>query len=122
MREMPPNVYTNLQPAAPSSAVNILLLDFANEAPVDSTNLHQLSASTRVQQLVKQAAVQAVQNMPEGTRVALLSMTNNLRILQSFTADQALLTAAIQATPYDLDGNGDVQRSEERRVGEEGRS
>src|ERR1035437_8165111 len=49
MREMPPNVYTNLQPAAPSSAVNILLLDFANEAPVDRTNLHQLSASTRVQ-------------------------------------------------------------------------
>ena len=109
MREMPPNVYTNLQPASPSSAVNILLLDFANLAPVDSTNLRQLSASTRVQQLVKQAAVQAVQNMPEGTRVALLSMTNNLRILQSFTADPALLTAAIQATPYDLDGNGDVQ-------------
>src|ERR1039457_4202690 len=106
MREMPPNVYTNLQPAAPSSAVNILLLDFANEAPVDSTNLHQLSASTRVQQLVKQAAVHAVQNMPEGTRVALLSMTNNLRILQSFTPDQALLTAAIQATPYDLDATG----------------
>lgn len=109
MREMPPNVYTNLQPAAPSSAVNILLLDFANDAPVDSTNQRQLSASTFVQQLVKRAAVQAVQNMPEGTRVALLSMTNSLRVLQSFTADQALLTAAIQATPYDLDGNGDPQ-------------
>ena len=62
-----------------------------------------------MQQLTKQAAVQAVQNMPEGTRVAVFSMTNNLRILQSFTADRALLTAAIQATPYDLDGNGDVQ-------------
>ena len=119
MREMPPNDYTNLQPAAPSSAVNILLLDFATQAPVDRTNLHQLSASTRVQQLVKQAAVQAVQNMPEGTRVALLSMTNNLRILQSFTADQALLTAAIQATPYDLDGNGDrdcVQSNNRNRM------
>ena len=44
MREMPPNVYTNLQPAAPSSAVNILLLDFANEAPVDSTNQRSVVA------------------------------------------------------------------------------
>jgi len=46
-------------------------------------------------------------------------MTNNLRILQSFTADQALLTAAIQATPYDLDGNGDrdcVQSNNRNRM------
>ena len=109
LRELPPNDYTNLLPAAPSSAVNILLLDFANEAPVDSTNQRQLSASTFVQHLTKRAAVQAVQNMPEGTRIAVMSMTNSLRILQSFTPDRALLTAAIEATPYDLNGNGDPQ-------------
>ncbi len=106
-RELPPNVYTNLQPESPSSAVNILLLDLENLAPVDDTNLPQVSLAARLQGYVKQAALQAVQDMPEGTRIAVLSMTNNLRILQSFTADRALLAAAIQATPYDLLGMGD---------------
>lgn len=110
-RELPPNVYTNLQPDAPSSAVNIILLDFANQAPADSTNLQQLARSTGMQERVKQAAIQAIQGMPTGTRVAVLSMTNNLRILQSFTADRALLTAVIAATPYDLDGNATSRQS-----------
>jgi len=109
VRELPPNVYTNLQPPPPSSAVNILLLDLANEAPVDSTIPAELSRSTAMQKRVKDAAKAALAQMPDGTQVTLLSMTNNLRILQSFTSDRALLTAAIDATPYDLDGNGDVQ-------------
>jgi VWFA-related protein len=108
-REQPPNVYTNLQPDAPSSAVNILLLDLENEAPRDSTVPAQVSASVATQKRVKDAAIQALQSMPTGTRVAVLAMTNNLRILQSFTADRNLLTAAIDAVPYDLDGNGDPQ-------------
>jgi VWFA-related protein len=108
-REQPPNVYTNLQPDAPSTAVNILLLDLENEAPKDSSVPAQVSASVATQKRVKDAAIQALQNMPEGTRVAVLAMTNNLRILQSFTADRTLLTAAIDALPYDLDGNGDPQ-------------
>ena len=106
-RELPPNVYTNLQPASPSSAINILLLDLENLAPVDDTSSPQLARATRLQGYVKQAAVQAIQNMPEGTRIAVLTMTNNLRIVQSFTADRALLIAAVQATPYDLIGMGD---------------
>jgi len=36
-RELPPDVYTNLQPPPPSSAVNIILLDLENEAPIDNT-------------------------------------------------------------------------------------
>ncbi len=107
--DLPPNVYTNLQPPAPSSAVNILLLDMANEAPVDSTMPGQVSSSTYMQKRVKQAAKDALEQMPMGTQVAVLSMTNNLRVLQSFTSNRALLEAAIDATPYDLDGNGDVQ-------------
>jgi VWFA-related protein len=107
--EMPPNVYTNLQPPAPSSAVNILLLDMANEAPIDSNIQWQVSAAAAMQYRVKQAARQAVEQMPMGTQVAVLSMTNNLRILQSFTSNRTLLEAAIDATPYELDGNGDVQ-------------
>lgn len=107
--DLPANVYTNLQPPAPSAAVNILLLDMANEAPVDSTVPAEVSSATALQHRVKLAARQALDQMPMGTQVAVLSMTNNLRILQSFTSNRALLEAAIDATPYDLDGNGDVQ-------------
>jgi VWFA-related protein len=108
-RPLPPHTYTNLQPENASAAVNILLLDFANEAPVDSTNLHQLSHSTYLQNRVKQAAMDAIDRMPPGTRIAVLSMTNNLRILESFTSNQEILKAAINAAPYDLDGNGNGQ-------------
>jgi VWFA-related protein len=108
--ELPPNVYTNLQPPAPSDAVNILLLDFANLAPIDTTNLGELSRSTARQKRVKDSAKEALQQMPLGTRVAILSMTNNLHLLQSFTPDRDLLIAAIDAAPlFDLDGNGDAQ-------------
>jgi VWFA-related protein len=107
--DLPPNVYTNLQPPTPSSAVNILLLDMANEAPIDSTIPGQVSDSTYMQHRVKEAAKEAIGQMPLGTQVAVLSMTNNLRILQSFTSNRALLEAAIDVAPYDLDGNGDVQ-------------
>jgi VWFA-related protein len=106
--ELPPDVYTNLQPPPPSSAVNIILLDLENEAPVDNTNLRQLSYAVGMQARVKAAAVQALQSMSPGTRVAVLAMTNNLRILQSFTSDRDLLIAAIRAVPYDTDGNGNV--------------
>jgi VWFA-related protein len=110
MRELTPNVYTNLQPPAPSDAVNILLLDFANLAPIDTSNLGELSRSTARQKRVKDAAKEALQQMPLGTRIAILSMTNNLRLLQSFTPDRSLLIAAIDAAPlFDLDGNGDAQ-------------
>jgi len=106
-RELPPDVYTNLQPPPPSSAVNIILLDLENEAPIDNTQPAQVSRSFAMQARVKAAAVQAIQSMPPGTRVAVLAMTNNLRIVQSFTSDRDLLIAAIQAVPYDTDGNGD---------------
>ena len=106
---LPPNVYTNLQPEPTSAAINIFLLDFANEAPVDSTNIRQMQNSIRIQHSVKDSAVQAIDQMPPGTRVMVLSMTNHLRILQSFTSDKEILKAAINTAPYDLDGNGDKE-------------
>jgi VWFA-related protein len=105
--QLPPHVYTNLQPDPASSAVNILLLDFANEAPVDSTMPMQVSRSAQIQNLVRNSAVQALDQMPPGTRVIVLSMTNHLRVLQSLTADKEILKAVIATAPLDLDGNGD---------------
>jgi VWFA-related protein len=108
-RQLPANVYTNLEPPAPSSAVNVILLDFANEAPVDSTNMKQVSYSTYLQDQVKQAAMQAIDQMPAGTRVAVIAMTNSLHIMQGFTSNQAILKAAVNAAPYDLNGMGNTQ-------------
>jgi VWFA-related protein len=106
---LPDHVYTNLQPEAASSALNILLMDFANQAPKDSTNSNQLRVSIEKQHNVKDSTIRALDHMPTGTRIILLSMTNHLRVLQSLTSDRELLKAAIAAAPYDLDGNGDVQ-------------
>ena len=105
-RQMPPDVYTNLQPPPPSSAVNIILLDFVNEAPVDSTDPKQVSRSTYLQNQVKQQAIEAIDRMPPGTRVAVLAMTDHLRVLQSFTSNVTMLKATVNAVPYDLEGHG----------------
>ena len=76
---------------------------------MDDTNQQQISTSTFRQHMVKQAAMEAIDSIPSGTRVAVISMTNNLRILQSFTSDQSILKAAINAAPYDLQGMGSTQ-------------
>jgi VWFA-related protein len=80
--KLPPNVYTNLQPPPNTSAVNILLLDALNTPPSD-------------QVFVKDEAVRYLKGMPPGTRIAILGLSNRLRILQGFTSDPAILMAAI---------------------------
>ncbi len=80
--QLPPNVYTNLQPTPTTSAVNILLLDSLNTLPVD-------------QVAMRQESMKYLKNMPRGTRVAVLGLSSSLRILQGFTADPAILIAAV---------------------------
>jgi VWFA-related protein len=82
--KLPPNVYTNDQPSPTTSAVNILLLDALNTAPVD-------------QVAMKQESMKYLKSMPRGTRIAVLGMSSSLRILQGFTADPAILIAAVDS-------------------------
>jgi VWFA-related protein len=82
--KLPPNIYTNLQPTPTTSAVNILLLDGLNTLPGDQVNMRQES-------------LKYLKSMPKGTRVAVLSLTSNLRILQGFTADPAVLIAVVDS-------------------------
>ena len=105
-RYLPANTYTSEQQASPSPAINILLLDLMNEGPADNTNIGELSTSIKLQKKMKDSALEAIQNMPTGTRIAVLAMTDNLRMVQSFTSDRALLTAAINEIPYYMHGNG----------------
>jgi VWFA-related protein len=82
--KLPPDVYTNLQPQPTTSAVNILLLDALNTAPAD-------------QVYMKQESMRYLKGMPKGTRVAVLGLSSRLRILQGFTADPAILLAAVDS-------------------------
>ena len=112
--KLPPNVYTNLQPPPPSSAVNILFLDFTNAAPVVPFEYRTISAggpdlarAMGDQRREKQDATKYLQTMPPGTRVAVLgaSAPGTLRVVQGLTSDPALLSAAIDTMEYNIVGN-----------------
>jgi len=109
--KLPPNIYTNLQPPAPSGAVNILLLDFLNAAPIDDDpeNIH---LAARAQRLVKQEAIKYLSSRPRGTLVAVVGLSKDLRILQGFTSDSALLRASVDTMEYNLDGRGGAYQQE----------
>ncbi len=83
-QKLPPDVYTNLQPAPTTSAVNILLLDELNTLPAD-------------QVAMKQESIKYMKGMPKGTRIAVLGLGSSLRILQGFTADPAILIAVVDS-------------------------
>ena len=82
--QLPANVYTNDPPAPTTSAVNILLLDALNTAPVDQVNM-------------KQESIKYLKSMPPGTRIAVLALSSSLRILQGFTSDPKLLAAVVDS-------------------------
>jgi VWFA-related protein len=114
--KLPPNVYSNRQPAAASGAVNILLLDFTNAAPILAADCCApfgplgLARAMERQRHVKQYAMQYLHDMPAGTRVAVLGASHpgNLRVLQGVTSDAALLSAAVDSMGYDTDGSVEI--------------
>jgi VWFA-related protein len=116
--QLPPGTYTNIQPPSAGAALNILLLDFLNAAPIPSISCcipgdasigpEELHLATRAENLVRKEAEKYVSSMPIGTRVSVLGMGQALRILQGFTSDPVLLSAAIDTMPYDLDGRADT--------------
>jgi len=82
MPKLPPHIYTNLQPAPVTSAVNILLLDLLNTAPAD-------------QVFIKDEATRYLKSMQPGTRIAIMTLGSHLRLLQGFTSDPTILLAAL---------------------------
>ena len=82
---LPPNVYTNRQPAAPS-AVNILLFD--NVTPP------RFLVDPMWERL---QAIKYLKTMPERTEVAILKEANGVSVVQGFTTDRSLLLTAIDS-------------------------
>jgi len=100
---LPPYIYTNMQPAPASSAVNLLLLDTLNISPQD-------------QIFAKQEVIRYLKTMQPGTRIAIMTLSSaNLRLLQGFTSDPAVLMAAINTkknralpSPFDQTATDDA--------------
>ena len=80
--QLPPHIYTNLQPSPTTSAVNILLLDSLNTSAAD-------------QVFIKDEATRYLKSMQPGTRIAVMALGSRLRLLQGFTTDSTILLAAL---------------------------
>jgi VWFA-related protein len=79
-----PGVYNNI-PAAPSAAsVDVLLVDSLNTELAD-------------QAYVRQQLLKFLEAEPAGMRIAIFTLGSRLRLLQGFTADPALLQAALKS-------------------------
>jgi VWFA-related protein len=81
--DLPPNTFTNVDPAPPKAGpIDILLLDSLNTPVLAQRN-------------VTQQMLDFLRTMPAGTRMAVFRLTTHLAILQGFTTDTELLKAAI---------------------------
>ncbi|MGD0913398.1 MAG: VWA domain-containing protein [Terracidiphilus sp.] len=87
-----PGTFTNYSPAPPRGALNILLFDKLN-TPMNS----QTYVRDQVLKYLKQA--------PPGTRMAIFSLTMNLKMLQGFTSDPELLRSLVAGKKVAADGS-----------------
>jgi VWFA-related protein len=103
---LPPGLFTNYTPAPSTGPSNVLLLDMLNTPLRD-----QESARMRIQEYLDHA--------PAGTEIAVFGLSNNLTMLQGFTANPAILKAilsrknAIKGSSLlsDPNGNGAVENN-----------
>ena len=77
-----PNIFTNIPRVKPSDSVTVLVLDSLN-TPLDD------------QSFVRAQMLKYLKKPNLGRRIAIFTLGTQLRLLQSFTDDPALLTAAI---------------------------
>lgn len=107
---LPPHVFSNQLSAPSSGAVNVLLLDSLNTSEADQAYVHKQITSF-------------VLNMNSNTRVAIFALNTRLRMLQGFTADSALLKAALSGktaapgtTPDSRTRDDDLRDKEELSI------
>ena len=78
----PPNHFVNIPPTPERGPLYVILYDLVNIEPGD-----QLDARRQVMKFIK--------SMPEGTRFAIFVRSDGLYLVQGFTADKAVLYAAL---------------------------
>jgi VWFA-related protein len=80
--KLPPNTFSNLPLAKAGDAANILLLDALNTQMSDQSYVHA--------QMIKY-----IKGIRPGTRLAIFTLAAQLRFVQGFTGDPAVLMAAV---------------------------
>ncbi|MDR3753779.1 MAG: VWA domain-containing protein [Terracidiphilus sp.] len=80
--KLDPGVFTNYSVAPANGALNILLLDKLN-TPMDA------------QTEVRDQVLKYLKQVPPGTRIAIFSLTTELKLLQGFTSNPELLRALV---------------------------
>jgi len=81
--KLDPGMFTNYSIAPANGALNILLLDKLN-TPMDA------------QSVVRDQVLKYLKDVPPGTRIAIFSLTTQLRLLQGFTTNPEVLRALVQ--------------------------
>ncbi|MGA8044303.1 MAG: VWA domain-containing protein, partial [Terracidiphilus sp.] len=87
MPPMPAGMRTNVPPAMPGDAVNVLLLDTLNTEPQDESYVHA-------------EIVDFLKKLQPGTEVAIFALDSRLRFVQGFTADPAAMRAALNGKSH----------------------
>lgn len=83
MPKLPPDVFSNFSPFPQPPAVNVLLMDSLNTAMTYQVYMH-----SQVKKFLD--------DTKSGTRSAIFAMGMNLRLIQGFTDDPAVLVAALE--------------------------
>ena len=83
MPRLAPGKFTNYSPAPADGALNVLLLD-------------KLNTPMSAQSVVRDQVLKYLREAPAGTRVAIFVLTTQLRLLQGFTSDPAILRALVE--------------------------
>jgi VWFA-related protein len=83
MPKLAPGTFTNFSPAPPRGALNILLFD-------------KLNTPLTAQAYVRDQVLKYLKEAPPGTRIAIFALTTDLKMLQGFTSDPALLRSLVE--------------------------
>ncbi len=78
-----PGIFTNYSVAPANGALNILLFD-------------KLNTPMNAQMVVRDQVLKYLKEVPPGTRIAIFSLTTELRLLQGFTSNPELLRALVE--------------------------
>jgi VWFA-related protein len=81
-QQLPPNMFTNAAVAPQGDSVNVLLIDHLNTPLQDQRRVHE-------------QILDFLTKMQPGTRIAVFVLGSKLRLIQTFTADGAVLGAAL---------------------------
>jgi VWFA-related protein len=86
--KLPPNHFTNYDPAPEGSAATVILLD-ALDTPVEA------------QMYLREQMIAYMKTVPAGTKIAIFQLNMQMRMIQGFTSDRDLLLRSVESSKRD---------------------